>query len=225
MKKQLVNFIDLQEAARREDGELLYTGACGSIVREPRDGTILSDILDGSALCRLVRELKIPNLWQFSVKSAAVAEKVSAEFGLKEQMRCTQAVYCKDQPPVRLHCDIRALTDQHSALAAAHYHLVDDSEQYIRERIAAGRMWGLFENGVLAGFIGMHTEGSMGMLEVFPEHRRKGYGYQLEAFLIAWHLERGWIPYCHIIDGNNASMRLQEKLGLTFAELPAIWVN
>lgn len=85
-------------------------------------------------------------------------------------------------------------------------------------------MWGLFDNGTLAGFIGMHDEGSMGLLEILPEYRRRGYGYLLEGCLIRLHLECGWVPFCHVVEGNDASMRLQEKLGMTFSELPAIWV-
>ena len=77
---------------------------------------------------------------------------------------------------------------------------------------------------MLAGFIGTHSEGSMGMLEVFPEHRRKGYGMMLESYLIRWHLERGWTPFGHVIDGNEASIRLQQKAGMEKGDLPAIWV-
>lgn len=85
-------------------------------------------------------------------------------------------------------------------------------------------MWGLFEGNAIAGFIGMHPEGSMGLLEVLPEYRRRGYGYLLEAYLIRLHLQRGWTPYCHVVKGNEASLRLQKKLGFEFAEKPAIWV-
>ena len=64
----------------------------------------------------------------------------------------------------------------------------------------------------------------MGILEVLPEYRRRGYGLALEQFLIAWHLERGWTPFGHVIDGNEASIRLQKKAGLVCAELPTIWM-
>ena len=85
-------------------------------------------------------------------------------------------------------------------------------------------MWGVFDGGRLAGFIGTHSEGSMGMLEVLPEFRRKGYGLALEQFLIAWHLSRGWTPFGHVIDGNEPSLRLQQKAGMVCAGLPAIWL-
>ena len=84
--------------------------------------------------------------------------------------------------------------------------------------------FGAFVGGALAGFIGTHAEGSMGMLEIFPEYRRRGLGCALEAGLIRRLLERGEIPFCQVIEGNEASMRLQEKLGMTFSDEPVYWM-
>lgn len=72
---------------------------------------------------------------------------------------------------------------------------------------------------------GFHDDGSMGMLEILPPFRRRGYAAQLEAFLIAAALKEGRTPYCHVVDGNEASLYLQRKMGLTCTRLPAIWVN
>lgn len=65
----------------------------------------------------------------------------------------------------------------------------------------------------------------MGMLEILPSFRRRRYAAQLEAFLIAAALKEGRTPYCHVVDGNEASLHLQRKMGLTCTRLPAIWVN
>ena len=48
---------------------------------------------------------------------------------------------------------------------------------------AHGLYAGRGENGGLAGFIGIHTEGSIGLLFVLPEQRRKGYAEELESFM------------------------------------------
>ena len=95
---------------------------------------------------------------------------------------------------------------------------------HIRGCIADGLMWGVFDGGKIAGFVGMHSEGSMGMLEILPEYRRCGYGFALEAYCIDWHLKQGWTPFGHVIEGNNPSWSLQQKLGMRRAELPAIWI-
>ena len=85
-------------------------------------------------------------------------------------------------------------------------------------------MTGAFLDGVLAGFIGIHEEGSIGMLEVLPAYRRRGLGYALEAGAIRRALKEGTIPYCQVIEGNTASMELQKKLGLEFSDGFVYWL-
>ncbi|MFR8333203.1 MAG: hypothetical protein ACLU9S_13295 [Oscillospiraceae bacterium] len=40
--------------------------------------------------------------------------------------------------------------------------------EYVEDRLKAGVIFGAFADGRLAGFVGEHHEGGMGMLEVFP---------------------------------------------------------
>ena len=89
----------------------------------------------------------------------------------------------------------------------------------------AALLGAFFLNGILAGFIGTHHEGSMGMLEIFPEYRRLGLGYALESALIRRLMEQGAIPYCQVYEGNEASLRLQRKLGLTFSDEFVYWLS
>ena len=215
--------VDLYELLCHEGGSLLYEGAEGCVVREQSHGSVLTDILDGAALCRVLQSLELPDFWQITVKSTDARRAVGEAFGFTGENPCSQWTYVSERPPMQTPHDIRPLTPEYAQQAAAHYHLVDNSLSYLHKRIAAGRMWGLFEDGSLAGFIGIHSEGAIGMLEILPEYRRKGYGYALEAFLIDWHLQRGWHPYCHVVDGNEASLHLQKRLGMEQAALPAIW--
>ena len=60
----------------------------------------------------------------------------------------------------------------------------------LEERLRSGMMYGAFADGKLAGFIGMHAEGSMGILEVFEEFRRQGIAEALERHLINRILEK-----------------------------------
>ena len=108
--------------------------------------------------------------------------------------------------------------------AAAHYHRVDDSEAYFAACVAEGKLWGAFRQGRLAGFVGLHNEGSIGMLEVFADSRRLGIGYCLEAFVIGYCLKKGRTPYAQVVKGNEASMALQKKLGMQQCKKPAIWL-
>lgn len=215
--------IDMAEMLRRGDGRLLCDGADGMIVLST-DGTLLmSDMQDGALLCERVRTLCPVRPEVYSLKSESAAQALILEFSLHGLMCCTQWVYEKREAPFPVTADIRPLTETHADLAASVYH--DESGEYIRDRITHGVLWGLFEGGELAGFAGFHGEGSMGLLEILPPFRRRGYAVQLEAFLLDAALREGRTPYCHVVDGNEASLHLQQKMGLTCTSLPAIWVD
>ena len=86
-------------------------------------------------------------------------------------------------------------------------------------------MYGIFVEDELAGFIGEHDEGSMGMLEVFPAYRRQGLGLALESFQINRILEEGRMPYDQVILGNEKSLSLQKKLGMTITKDTVTWLK
>ncbi|NLF80131.1 MAG: GNAT family N-acetyltransferase, partial [Clostridia bacterium] len=85
-------------------------------------------------------------------------------------------------------------------------------------------MLGAFYHGRPAGFVGVHDEGSMGMLEILPAFRRLGIGSALGAHMVKRELLRGHIPYDQYFSGNTASRQMQEKLGFNFSEQPTIWL-
>ncbi|MCI5919517.1 MAG: GNAT family N-acetyltransferase [Roseburia sp.] len=86
-------------------------------------------------------------------------------------------------------------------------------------------MYGAFLAGKLTGFIGVHEEGSMGMLEVFPEYRGRKIGKALETYLINLQLEQGMTPYGQVVEGNEISTQLQKSLGLCPAKTPVYWME
>lgn len=89
------------------------------------------------------------------------------------------------------------------------------SEDEVRRRLAEGLILGAFEGEELVGFVGEHREGSIGMLEVFPGHRGKGWGEALVSVKANRMLERGWTPWTEVYPYNKASLKMHEKLGFT----------
>ncbi|MGN1053412.1 MAG: GNAT family N-acetyltransferase, partial [Candidatus Scatosoma sp.] len=77
---------------------------------------------------------------------------------------------------------------------------------------AAGAQGESAEKEAFVGYIGQHPEGSMGLLYIFPEFRRRGYAEELESFQINSILTEGRTPYAHIIEDNFKSFALQQKL-------------
>ncbi len=165
----------------------------------------------------------------------AFVEAVSA-LGYELDMECRQAAYTRREklPVAGLYREdrgaspegfqIRPLTAEHRDLVRSVYRTVDE-DGYVRERIASNAMFGAFFGDVLAGFIGVHSEGSIGMLEVLPQHRRKKIGTALETWLCNRFIERGMIPYGQIAVGNEASFLLQERLQLCFSKETVFWMS
>ena len=79
-------------------------------------------------------------------------------------------------------------------------------------------------SGEMVGFVGKHLEGTMGILEILPKHRRKGYGTELEKFMINHVLEKGITPFCQVESGNEKSFKLQLKLGLKESSKRVYWL-
>lgn len=119
-------------------------------------------------------------------------------------------------------CDSRILDVSYIDTIESVYKLAGREE--LLSDLSSGMVTGLFEDGLLVGFIGFHPEGSMGMLHVFEEHRKKGYGELLEKIDINRALDMGIVPYCHVFFSNKASRSLQEKLGLGRGERPVWWL-
>ncbi len=96
-------------------------------------------------------------------------------------------------------------------------------ENAVAELMRSKGIFGAICGGKLAGFIGRHGDGSMGMLEVYEDFRRRGLGEQLEIFMINYVMTFGRTPHCDVYTDNIASQRLQEKLGLTPTPFYTYW--
>lgn len=116
---------------------------------------------------------------------------------------------------------IRKLTQDDLDYVFDHYETVQD-RVYLRERIDAG-MYGVCEQGKLRGFIGMHDEGTVGILFVEDLCKRKHYGSALEATLINDLLDQNRVPFGQVDVHNVPSKRLQDSLGLIQSKTPVHW--
>lgn len=163
-------------------------------------------------------------------------EPVRERFGLTNTMSCSQVVYTKREklPITGLYrADgrsdgelpvIRSLGMEHLDTVALHYHEIAD-RTYVAGRIAKRAMYGAFLGEELAGFVGMHTEGSIGMLHILPEYRGRKLGKALETYMINRCLERGYTPYGQVTAENGTSKKLQESLGLCCSKSQVYWLE
>ena len=156
-------------------------------------------------------------------------------FHLKTDMECIQGAYTRrEKLPVRgLYgpdgrgengFSIRTLTEEFIPFVAEHYSEIG-SPEYVTERILHGAVYGAFYDEKIVGFIADHEEGSIGMLYVLPEYRKRHVAMALETYCMNLAVERGEIPYGQVVLGNEASIRLQEKMGICFAKGTVVWMG
>ena len=222
-----------------EANPVLYAGltqvlkrGTARILEETENGIFLLDTVS-SGVMLAVENVEIGKEWLrkhsdlhstlFSVFDRELVGFIRAEYGLTEVLDCYQAFYPLNTPPTYgKNLQIRCATQQDLPIVLAHYDKLSEAE--LKQIIAQGNLFLAFHNGKAVGFVGEHLEGSMGLLEVFPDCRRQGYGAELESFMISRMLERGLLPYCQVEVDNEKSLALQRKLGMTLSRENIYWV-
>lgn len=156
-------------------------------------------------------------------------------FHLKTDMECIQGAYTrKEKLPVRgLYgpdgrgengFSIHVLTEEFIPFVTEHYSEIG-TEEYVTDRIRHGAVYGAFYDEKIVGFIANHEEGSIGMLYVLPEYRKRHVAMALETYCMNLAIERSEIPYGQIVLGNKPSISLQEKMGICFARETIVWMG
>lgn len=215
--------MDMIEPIRRGTAQLLAADAQGVLLLETASRAYMLSAADAAESARLVDMAPAPGL--FAAHQAHGAAAVAARFGLPERMRCHQAVWLSGEEVAGPQIDlaIRPLEAAHAEEVAALYSH-DAQPGYIAGRIAAGEMIGAFDGETLAGFIGLHEEGAMGMLEVAPAYRRRSLGSALVASLSGRLLAAGRVPFSQFVVGNEASRLLHARLGFAISEQALTWL-
>ncbi len=150
-------------------------------------------------------------------------EAIMQRFGFKERELCYNVVYPHHTPiPFETEVYLDFIPLSRLERVVENYTLI--SPEKVEAHIRDGSMLGGYLGKEMVGFIGQHTEQSMGMLYIFPQYRRKHYGYTLEALLINRILARGDVPYAQIYIDNHASLALQKKLGMRRSEDVVSWM-
>ena len=228
-----VRYLDMTEAVRRGIGVVLYASPTAALVDIPSpeqpDGfhTYLmccAGVEDARFLCGL-----LPPGGGFLL---AAHEECSVPL-LKERFGATlflegfsyQAAFLGSQPLRLPDCGltIRQLDVGDLPQVSAHYQL--EGEDYLRSLLEQGQLFGGFLEGVMTGFAGRHKEGSIGLLEIFPPYRRRGFALALEGHMVNLELSLGHIPFGQVLTGNAPSLALQRSLGMTLSEGTLCWLS
>ncbi|MGN0997443.1 MAG: GNAT family N-acetyltransferase [Candidatus Ventricola sp.] len=215
---------DMIQTLSRGQAEIVEATALGVLIRHRRAGLYM---LAGDETSMLAMAGRIPqDAHDVLIHGAMRPEKVHAlrqRFGRAYAHPFIAYAYYGECPPEEENVVIRPLGMDALDFVHANYGHADRA--YLAERLADGVMIGAYVDGRLAGFIGEHIEGSMGLLHIMPEARRHHLGFALERANIRRTMLRGQTPFCQVAPDNTASRSLQQRLGMTQAEGMLFWIT
>lgn len=224
LEREPLLHIDMLEAIRRRKANILEASEKGALLYHAESEVYMMSAKDPDTAQDML--IKIRKAILFVAHQPFMIPLAEHTLGLKRSLACVQAAYLKKEPVAIEYegVQIEKLNESHLKFIKDWYSHKQD-ESYLLERLNAGVIYGAYVQGELAGFIGEHGEGSIGMLEVLPQFRRRGLGEKLEAYKTNQHIKAGYVPFGQIVAGNTPSLELQKKLGYTISEDTIAWLQ
>ncbi|MBQ8822924.1 MAG: tRNA (guanosine(37)-N1)-methyltransferase TrmD [Lachnospiraceae bacterium] len=214
-------YIHMMELLNRGIGEVLYERNMDIVLYEP-DSELYMVSAESKESADYLVEKYLKDAGLVLTTSEEVVQVLIAKKNMRVNEKVWQYVYTLKEPLPVKYKDIRRLTMEHLSYVTEHY---DENEAYLRRLIEKGHMFGAFVEDKIVGFVGIHVEGSCGLLFVDSACRGMGLGQSLENYIINYVKSLGFTPYGHVVEGNVASTKLQEKNGLYISEEPLYWVG
>ncbi len=223
LEKDFAYHADMLDALLTEGTIICYSEEDGVMLRIGGKGPYAISAATEEAMEKMAKLIE-EERYMAVVRPFRFIPKLFEIKGKAWMMPCYQAAYHSDERKKEADIPgivIKPLTMEHHRFVCDHY---DDDEDYIKSRIEYGMLGAFDEEGNCAAFVGFHGEGSMGLLQVMPEYRRRGIGEALEARVINRRLSEGRIPYDHVVVGNEKSMSLQRKSKMEISEKIVTWI-
>ena len=213
--------VSIIDPIERGTAEVLYAGKDCAMVKD-RNSDVIMLQTENICLAERLLDTLSKDTTHIVAHNISLAELIESKLGYRRRVPCNQAVY-GGQPFAfdKGGLEIRLMqADDARETSDMYFDCVDEASEHIRLKL----VYGGYIDGKLAAMIGRHYQGSMGMLVVKEEYRRRGLGGIMEKFLINSLLEKGLTPYCQVIEDNTASLSLQRKLGLDISENMLYWM-
>lgn len=221
-----IHFCDMKEVYRRGNCEILY---------EEKDGIMLLDhtskIYYASAKSNeAARDIlsKLPQDYGSFVAHEEVFETYeNQDFSYHSCSKAYNYLYTKKEKyriPENLFT-FKILDINEYEKVKENYSLIEEIEaEYLLDRIKEGMMAAYLQDE-LVGFIGMHNDGAIGMLEVFKGYEGRHIATYLQCTYINYLLDSKYpgLLYTQVIEDNEVSMHIQKKLQFEKASKSLRW--
>ncbi len=218
-----IDNISIDRILQRGTGEILAQDGQVLFVRDRLSGSFFLNCEDVPLGIGLLDRHLPPGCHLLVVSDRALGKAAFERYGFARLLECHQVAYFGSMPELSTDIALRDAELRDLPLITAVYEY--ETPESLRQIVERKKLLLAFDQGQLAGFMGEHPEGSMGLLYIFPEYRRKGYAEALERALIAKTMAEGFIPFGQVVKDNTASLALQEKLGMTISENLSYWMS
>jgi ribosomal protein S18 acetylase RimI-like enzyme len=221
LSKDFLTNCGLLQVINRSSAEIVQLDHNGVLLYDTISKTYMLGAEYGENILKWFENLELDYIFITNNKFVPFLKE---RYGFKHDMKCYQYVYPGNSPiEYQKRLEVSSPTREEMKIVKKNYKNL--SENDLDELNALGYLYAAHDSdGNMVGFVGSHFEGSMGLLEILPQYRRMGYGYELECFIINKFLEMGLIPYCQVKIRNDKSKNLQSKLNMTKAPGQVDWL-
>ena len=217
-----IDYLGIDRVLKRGSGEIIAETDHALLVRDSVSEALMlacEDTADGLAL--LDRHAG-SDCGLLMVSDCALGLTAFDRYGFSEKLECYQVAYYGEKPSADSRITVRTADENDLPTLTETYHLIspEEMEKVVRRKsVLLG-----YDGDCLVGFIGEHLEGSMGLLYVFPEYRRRGFGSALQMHYIVKTMENGYVPFGQVEKDNRNSLKLQQKIGMTRSDNLIVWM-
>lgn len=218
------HYPDITEPLKKGRGKILYLEEDGILFE--LDSLLITKLFDKTRIESYMKSINIKKYELFETRDNWFSNYLQTEYEIKVLQHCYQACYFNAvHNPVIIppFLKIEKISMEDIDFVLDNYQLGD--RQYIENRINAGVFIKLTENENIIGFIGEHSEGTLGFLTVIEKYRNKGYASILLNTKIHEKQQKGELAYSHIITNNEKSINLHKKLGFTILDETITWLS
>lgn len=213
--------MDMIVPIERGTAHILYAAKDGVCLKEMKSGAYMMSVVSHEAGKKLIETLPKSGLFTFHQDFMKKDFEVNIKY--ETFIENYQAVYFgKELLSTSDNMSLKPLNDSHFGIIVKNYD-VNVGEDYLSKLIEEGNLFGGFVDSRLIGFVGIHAEGSIGLLKVFDEYLGKGYGTMLVRHITNHQLSLSDTPFAQVGINNEASLAVFRKLGYSISDERVYW--
>ena len=217
-----IDCLGIDRVLKRGSGEIIAETDHTLLVRDTVSEALMLACEDAAEGLALLDRHAGRDCGLLMVSDYALGLAAFERYGFSEKLACYQVAYYGEKPSADSRLAVRTADENDLPMLTETYHLISPEE--MKKVIRRGSILLGYDGDRLVGFISEHLEGSMGLLYVFPEYRRRGFGSALQTHYIVKAMENGYVPFGQVEKSNWKSLKLQQKIGMARSDNLIVWM-